>query len=59
MAVLGGTLGTTAGGICGALAGGAAGVVPRISSEIGAIFSKMAEGWGWVSLVKLLSSENG
>lgn len=29
MAVLGGTLGTTAGGICGALAGGAAGVVPR------------------------------
>ena len=57
MAVLGGTLGTTAGGICGALAGGAAGVVPRISSEIGAIFSKMAEGWGWggvgrVSMVK-------
>jgi len=30
MAVLGGTVGTTAGGICGALAGGAFGVVPAV-----------------------------
>lgn len=30
MAVLGGTVGTTAGGICGALAGGAVGVVPAV-----------------------------
>lgn len=66
MAVLGGTLGTTAGGICGALAGGAAGVVPRyILGRLGGHFCEMPV-WGWglggwelVSLVKLLSSENG
>lgn len=47
MAVLGGTLGTTAGGICGALAGGAAGVVPALftfglSIPVGASIGLMA-----------------
>lgn len=39
MAVLGGTVGTTAGGICGALAGGAFGVVTAL---------QMGMGWGWL-----------
>ena len=35
MAVLGGTVGTTAGGICGALAGGAVGVVTALQMGMG------------------------